>query len=52
MVVLRIGPESQRGSIATSGLMEWTDDGGYLCLTKSGEDEFESFILSAEEASV
>jgi hypothetical protein len=37
-------------NLTESGLMEWTDDGEYLCLTEAGEEDYESFIAQAEEA--
>jgi hypothetical protein len=42
------GPEIPTVGVTEARLMEWTDDGEYLCLTEDGIEEFENFIRDAE----
>ena len=44
-------PEDPTSNLTEAELMEWTDDGDYLCLTEAGQDDYETFIQAAEETS-
>ena len=43
--------EDPTSNLTETELMEWTDDGEYLCLTEAGQEDYETFIQAAEEAS-